>query len=74
MQIKGKDLVMAIIEHDLLDTVMFEDARKIGLYTLSEAAEKFDVGVETVKAWILTGKLIALNIKDTTLIKLPDKK
>lgn len=74
MQIKGKDLVLAIIEHDLLDIVMCEDARKIGLYTPTEAAEKFDVGIETVKAWVLTGKLKAFNIKDATLIKIPDKK
>lgn len=74
MKITGKDLVVSIIEYDMLNQVIFEDARQIGLYTLAEAAEKLDVGIESIKVMILTGKLVSIKFKDTTLVNIPDNK
>ena len=63
MKLTGKDLVVSIIEYDMLNKVIFEDTRQIGLYTLAEAAEKLDVGIESIKVMILTGKLVSINNK-----------
>lgn len=61
----GKEIVLYILQNDLEDsefvlTDMFMSDRK--------AAEKFDVGIETVRLWFALGQLRGVRIDDHVLI------
>jgi excisionase family DNA binding protein len=58
----GRELIIYILSNNLEDEPIFEDGRFIGFMSLDEAAEKFDVGVATILAWIALGKLDHLMI------------
>ena len=47
----GKELIMYILEHDLLDEDVVQDDIPIFLMTLNDAAVKFGVGPSTLGAW-----------------------
>lgn len=54
----GKELIMYILENDLLDkNVIKDDGVPIFLLSIDDAAEKFDVGPMTVRAWVAQEKL-----------------
>lgn len=53
----GRELIIYILSNNLEDEPIFEDGRFIGFMSLEEAAEKMDVGVATIVAWIALGKL-----------------
>ena len=69
----GKELIMYILQNNLENTVVLEDCFFTGFMTEKEAAVKFNVGVETIKAWydckMLSGTKIGDSLyfrKDTT--------
>ena len=58
----GRDLIIYILENHLEDEELFKDGKLPGLMTYEEAAVKFDVGVDTIKAYIVLGYLDAVFI------------
>ena len=53
----GRDLIIYILEHGLEDELVYKDEKFIGFITVSEAAEKLNVGVNTIYAWIAERKI-----------------
>lgn len=64
----GRELILYILENHLEDELVFEDGSFIGFVTISEAAARMDVGVQTVKVWISQGKLYGERIGDEIYI------
>lgn len=64
----GRDLIIYILENHLEDEELFKDGRIPGLLTYEEAAVKFGVGVETIKAWITRKTLPYVKIGETIYI------
>ena len=58
----GRDMIMYILENHLEDEELFKDGKIPGLMTYEEAAVKFGVGIDTIKAWIVLGTLDAVTI------------
>ena len=58
----GRDLIIYILENNLEDELVFKDGKILGLMTVSEAADKFDVGPETIKFWYETQALKGIQI------------
>lgn len=58
----GRDLMMLILEYKLEDTEVIKDGKFIWFMDEMEAAVRFDVGVSTIKAWYMTGKLNGIQI------------
>lgn len=59
----GRDLIIYILEHHLEDEELFKDGKIAGLLTYDEAAEKFNVGVHTIRTWVELGMLEQVSIK-----------
>lgn len=53
----GRDLIIYILANNLEDEFVFKDGRILGFLSVSEVAEKMNVGVSTVYAWITQGLL-----------------
>lgn len=69
--ITGKDLIMYILTHDLEDEVLFvckDDGSLIGFMSDIEAAEKFNVGLATIYAWVDMGLLGHIKLNNTVYI------
>lgn len=64
----GRDLIIYIIENHLEDVDLFKDDMLPGLMTCEEAAEKFEVGTATIRAWAACGILKYVMIKGTVYI------
>lgn len=47
----GKELILYILQNNLEDTVVLDGGVFIGFMTEGDAAVKFNVGVETIRAW-----------------------
>ena len=58
----GRDLIIYILENRLEDEELFKDGKLPGLMTYEEAAVKFDVGKETIIAWVKNRYLKAVTI------------
>lgn len=58
----GRDLMMLILEYKLEDTEVVKDGKFIWFMSEEEAAVKFNVGISTVKAWYMCGKLDGIKI------------
>lgn len=61
----GKDLIIYILQNDLENEVVIKNGVFIGFMTKEEAAVKFDVGVETIKAWYMAGWLKGTKFGDS---------
>lgn len=61
----GKELILYILQNNLEDTVVLKDGIFIGFMTESEAAVKFGVGIETIRAWYYCGWLKGTQIGET---------
>lgn len=46
---KGRDLIIYILQHDLEDEEIFEDGKIAGFLTLNETALRLNVGIRTVE-------------------------
>lgn len=65
----GRDLIIHILKNHLEDHEIFEDGIFMDfLATDSEVAERFHVGVETVKAWVSLGRLYGITINNQLYI------
>ena len=53
----GRDLIIYILANNLEDEFVFKDGRILGYLSVSEVAEKMNVGISTVYAWITQGLL-----------------
>lgn len=58
----GRDLIIYILENHLEDEELFKDGKLPGLMTYEEAAVKFDVGKETIIAWVKNRYLKSVTI------------
>ena len=47
----GKELILYILQNNLEDVVVLDGCLFMGFMTEDEVAVKFDVGVETIRAW-----------------------
>lgn len=61
----GKELILYILNNDLENEEIFVDGHLIGFIDEEEAAEKFGVGISTIKAWHTLGMMRGLQIGDT---------
>lgn len=64
----GRELIIYILENNLEDVSIIENGKFVGFMTVEEAAEKFDVGTSTVRAWITRGLLKSVTIYDNVYI------
>ena len=64
----GRDLVLYILSNHLEDEPIFKDGKFIGFINITEAAEKFNVGVNTIYAWIANRQIDFIDIGYTYLI------
>ena len=53
----GRDLIIYILANKLEDEPIYNDGKILGLMTAGEAAEKMNVGIATIHAWIHQGWL-----------------
>lgn len=47
----GKELILYILNNNLENTIVLKDGFFIGFMNEEEAAVRFNVGVETIRAW-----------------------
>ena len=64
----GRELIIYILRNNLEDEEILNNGRLLGLVTVEEAAEEFEVGVATIKAWIQLGKLTAIDMDGKTYL------
>lgn len=67
----GRDLIVYILENNLENEEMLKDGKIPGFMTIAETAEKFNVGVATVEAYIKLDALPHISIGET--IYIPEK-
>lgn len=61
----GRDLIIYILRNNLEDEILFQDGVFVGLMTEEEAALKFNVGIETIRAWYWTKAIDGIVINDS---------
>ena len=64
----GRELIIYILANGLEDEPIYEDGKILGFITATEAAEKFNVGVATIKVWINEGMLDGIRIGEELYI------
>ena len=64
----GRELIIYILSNGLEDEPIYEDGKILGFITASEAAEKFNVGLATIKVWINEGMLDGIRIGEELYI------
>ena len=58
----GRELILYILENHLEDEPVFKDNKLLGYITVTEAAEKMNVGVATILTWLNLGQLKGVTI------------
>lgn len=66
----GKDLIIYILKNDLEDEPVFKDGTFIGFATMEEVATLLNVGVGTIYAWMVLGRLDYVRIGEEYLVSL----
>lgn len=69
---KGRDLIIYILENHLEDEDVLSDLKKLGLYSVREMAALNNVSEATVKAWCSFGRYNYTTIDDRMYIWLPE--
>ena len=64
----GRELILYILENKLENEPVFKDGKFLGFLTVSEFAAKWDVGEETVRAWVDFGFVNGIIIYDEIYI------
>lgn len=64
----GRELILYILENNLENEPVFNNGSFLGFLTAAEFAAKWDVGVETVHAWVNFGFVDAIIIYDEMYI------
>lgn len=60
----GKELILYILQNNLENEVVIKDGIFVWLMDEREAAARFNVGVETVRAWYICGSISGTKIGD----------
>lgn len=60
----GKDLIIYILEHNLENEPIYNNGAIVGFITDEQAAAKYEVGVETIRAWVLLHILEGVYVED----------
>lgn len=60
----GKELILYILQNDLENEVVIKDGIFVWLMDEEETAARFNVGVETVRAWYICGYISGTKIGD----------
>ena len=60
----GRDLILYILENKLEDEPVVKDGVFMWFISEEQVAVKFEVGVATVRAWFISGKLDGIRIGD----------
>ena len=68
MDVTGRELIIYILANGLEDEPIYEDGKILGFITATEAAEKFNVGLATIKVWINEGTLDGIRIGEELYI------
>ena len=61
----GKELILYILQNNLENTIVLDGSTFIGFMTEQEAAVKFNVGTETIRAWYICKTLDGTKIGDS---------
>lgn len=69
---KGRDLIIYILENHLEDEDVLSDLKKLGLYSVREVAALNNVGEATVKTWCKLGRCEHTTISGQIYIWLPE--
>jgi hypothetical protein len=69
---KGRDLIIYILENHLEDEDVLSDLKKLGLYSVGEVAALNNVGEATIKAWCGFGRYNYTTIDGRMYIWLPE--
>lgn len=69
----GRELIIYILQNNLEDIQIFSGKGFMGFVTESEAAVKFNVGLETIRAWFNCGVIDGVKLGDNIYI-LPNTK
>ena len=64
----GRDLIVYILANHLEDEPVFKDGTLIGFDSEDKFAEKMNVGVPTVRAWIDLGMINSIRIGNVNYI------
>lgn len=64
----GRDLIIYILQNHLEDENIFKDGIFIGFMDLETAAAKSNVGIETMKAWVMLNREKSVKIGDQIYI------
>lgn len=65
----GRDLIIYILDNKLEDVDLFEDGNIPGFLTETQAADKFEVGLSTIRVWFDLGFLDGMQIRNKLYIK-----
>ena len=60
----GRDLILYILQNNLENEIVIKDGIFIWLMDEEEAAAKFNVGVETIRAWYICKMISGTQIGD----------
>lgn len=64
----GRELILYILSNNLEDEQIFKDGKFIGFLTPSEVAVQMDVGVPTVWAWVMQGRIEGVHVNRSLYI------
>lgn len=64
----GRDLIVYILENGLENEPVFKDGKLIGFVTAGEAAEKMNVGIETIFVLLKLQRLKGISIGNVVYI------
>lgn len=67
----GKDLIIYILQHNLLDTPISLDSCFLDMAPAKEVATRFNVGEATVEAWYEMGLMRGVRIGPELFIEYP---
>ena len=65
---KGRDLIIYILDNHLEDEPIFQDGTFVGFISEGEAAVKFGVGVATIRVWVNNDMLPGVRIGEQIYI------
>ena len=64
----GRDLIVYILANGLENEPVVKNGRIIGFLTVGEIAEKMDVGLATVHAWINQNRIPSVTVSESIYI------
>lgn len=64
----GRELILYILANGLENEPIFKDGKFIGFMTVEEAAEKMNVGVATIHAWLSQKRIDGVSVGNAIYI------